>query len=72
MAMSETKKIVVTGSSGLIGSALLSVLISPGQSVTRLVRSQSQDDNTIEWRPEADSLNYSALEGYDAGYPSGW
>jgi uncharacterized protein (TIGR01777 family) len=56
----------VTGSSGLIGSALLPVLIAQGQSVTRLVRSQSQDDNTIEWRPEAESLNHSALEGYDA------
>lgn len=65
MSMSETKKIVVTGSSGLIGSALLPVLSAQGHSVTRLVRSQSPGDNIIKWQPEASLLGHSALAGHD-------
>ncbi|HEX8234636.1 MAG TPA: TIGR01777 family oxidoreductase [Abditibacteriaceae bacterium] len=64
--MNETKKIVVTGASGLVGSALLPMLKAEGHSVTRLVRSQQPDDNSIKWHPESGFVDHAALEGHDA------
>lgn len=63
-------KILVSGSSGLIGSALLPALRSAGHQVTRLVRRPSAplgiEDATIRWSPESGELDSSQLEGLDA------
>ena len=64
-------KILVTGSSGLIGSALVPFLIADGHNITRLVRSKSRPDaatNTAEvhWDPEARTVGMHDLEGMDA------
>lgn len=57
--------VAVTGSSGLIGSALVRRLTSQGHRVSRLVR-RTAGPGEISWDPAARSLNPTALEGADA------
>ena len=52
-------RVLVTGSSGLIGSALVPRLESEGHQVTRLARG-------AQWDPEGGRVDPSALAGYDA------
>ena len=60
-------KVLVTGSSGLIGSALLAELERGGNSVHVLVRRESQrGPNAIFWNPASAILKTSDLEGFDA------
>jgi uncharacterized protein (TIGR01777 family) len=61
-------RIAITGSSGLIGSALVPTLLSAGHRVTRLVRpeSGSKDASTIPWDPMHGQLEARRLEGFDA------
>ncbi len=60
-------KIFVTGSSGLIGSALVAFLTAHGHTVTRLVRrSPRPGAEEIFWNPEAGSIDASSLEGFEA------
>ena len=60
-----TKKILVAGSSGLIGTALVSSLQSDGYEVCRLVRRPVKAANEIHWDPESGLLEGNALEGFD-------
>jgi uncharacterized protein len=60
-------KILVTGSSGLIGSALIPYLSARDHAVVRLVRSQTQQGgDAIRWDPVAGTLDQAAIEGLDA------
>ena len=60
-------KILVTGSSGFIGSALLPVLMSKGHDVRGMVRSSATPgSDDIEWDPIRRSINAKALEGFAA------
>ena len=60
-------KILVSGASGMIGAPLVQRLRSDGHTVTRLVRSDSQQgDDTIRWRPQRSELDPKAVEGHDA------
>jgi len=64
-------KIVVTGSSGLIGSALVRVLNSEGEGhaheVLRLVRREATADDEISWDPAAGrGPDLPRLQGVDA------
>ena len=61
-------KILVTGSSGLIGSALLPSLNAAGHEIIRLVRLPTQSSGTIIlWDPKTkDILDKKKLEGLDA------
>jgi uncharacterized protein (TIGR01777 family) len=60
-------KILVTGASGLIGTALVSSLTSSGHEVTRLVRRQpNPGEQAAHWDPIAGSIDARALEGLDA------
>jgi uncharacterized protein (TIGR01777 family) len=64
-------KIVVTGSSGLIGSALVRVLKSEGEGhahqVLRLVRREASADDEIGWDPAAGrGPDVERLQGVDA------
>jgi hypothetical protein len=60
-------KILVTGSTGLVGSALLPDLRSQGHEVLRLVRSQAKAGATeIYWNPEQGIEDRARLEGLDA------
>ena len=57
--------VLVTGSTGLIGSALVLSLTAGGHGVRRLVRSQA-GEGAVRWDPEAGALDTAALEGMDA------
>jgi len=57
-------KVLVSGSSGLIGSALLPVLTAAGHQTTRLVRKQGTAG--VFWNPDEDVIDAAALEGFDA------
>jgi len=61
--------ILVTGSTGLIGSALVPFLAKSGHGVTRLTRlksgSQSKPGEAY-WNPDEKKIDTSSLEGYDA------
>jgi len=60
-------RVLVTGASGLIGSALVPVLTAGGHAVTRLVRSTPRPGQAeLPWDPTARSIATPALEGFDA------
>jgi len=59
-------KVAVTGSSGLVGSALVPQITAGGHQVVRLVRSQGARPGEIPWNPEAGTLDRAALEGFGA------
>ena len=63
-------KILVSGSTGFIGSALLPSLTSAGHHITRLIRSGTPKlggtSPAITWNPDLEELNPSSLEGFDA------
>ena len=58
-------RILVSGSSGLVGSALVPFLTTSGHSVTRLVRSSPGKDEA-RWDPAAGTIDAASLEGHDA------
>ena len=55
-------KVLVTGSSGLIGAALVGALQTRGDEVTRLVR-RSPGPGEARWDPDAGQIETAALEG---------
>jgi uncharacterized protein len=57
--------ILVSGSTGLIGSALVSSLEKDGHTVKRLVRKSRTSENQIFWDPGS-KMDSSKLEGFDA------
>lgn len=63
-------KILVTGSTGLIGSTLVPLLTGQGHAVTKLLRPSSNTstsaDAIIQWDPQAGKIDANRLEGFDA------
>ena len=60
-------KILVSGSTGFIGSALVPFLTSDGHSVVQLLRKPVATVNpTLTWDPAAGRLDAAAFEGFDA------
>jgi len=58
--------ILVTGSSGLIGSALIPSLLEKGHRVTRLVRHALKTGaEEIQWDPDAGTIDLPKLEGME-------
>ena len=59
--------IAVTGSTGLIGTALVAALQGDGHRVLRLVRPDSSDagSDTAAWDPARGTIDAAALEGID-------
>lgn len=58
-------KILIAGSSGLVGSALVKSLQSKGHAIARLVRRIDGHPGEILWNPAAGTINDSELEGFD-------
>lgn len=59
-------KILVSGASGLIGSALIPFLTTGGHEVLRLVRRRNDNPSTVYWSPSQGEIEREALEGLDA------
>jgi uncharacterized protein (TIGR01777 family) len=58
--------VVVSGASGLVGSALVASLRADGHRVLRMRRGGVTDGDEIGWDPEAGRIDAPALEGVDA------
>jgi len=62
-----TMDVAITGSSGLIGTALCRHLEQRGDRVIRVVRRAPQPgEDAIEWHPERDEIDAGGFEGIDA------
>lgn len=60
-------RILVSGSSGLVGSALTRVSRGEGDQVLRLVRRPAKADDEVSWDPSSDTApDLSAIDGVDA------
>ena len=59
-------RILVSGSHGLVGKALISSLMSEGHEIIRLVRGKPSGATEIEWHPNQEKLDAGSLEGLDA------
>ncbi len=59
--------ILISGSTGLIGTALVEFLKAQNHGVRRLVRSPLQSrEPTVQWNPAAGKLEAKDIEGFDA------
>jgi uncharacterized protein (TIGR01777 family) len=59
-------KVAVTGSSGLIGSALVDVLRADGHEVVRVVRHAPSAADEVHWDPARHTIDDGALDGVEA------
>src|SRR5581483_8746921 len=62
----EPVKVAVTGSAGLIGTALVASLRSGGHEVIRLVRRPPRAADEVRWDPRAADAGLPRLDGLDA------
>jgi len=58
-------RVLVSGSNGLVGAALIPMLTAGGHTALRLARASSARGG-IRWDPEAGEIDPSSLEGFDA------
>ena len=58
--------ICLTGSHGLIGTALIPRLRADGHRVLRLVRGDPEGTDDVRWDPDAGTIDAAGLEGIDA------
>jgi uncharacterized protein len=58
-------RVLISGASGLIGTALIPALRQMGYSVVRLVRTPETGADVIPWDPHAQTVDAAALEGFD-------
>jgi uncharacterized protein len=66
-AETSRMRIVVSGSSGLIGGSLVPFLTTGGHSVTRLVRrDRTGGPAAVRWDPVLGTIDQEGLEGHDA------
>jgi uncharacterized protein (TIGR01777 family) len=59
-------KILISGTSGLVGSALIPILEAQGHSIMRLVRFNNKSSADVSWTPPDQGPNPETLEGVDA------
>jgi uncharacterized protein (TIGR01777 family) len=59
-------KIIISGATGLVGTALARSLREEGHSVARLVRTGSAAAGDIQWNPANSKIDLAALEAADA------
>ncbi|MFZ4585203.1 MAG: TIGR01777 family oxidoreductase [Acidimicrobiia bacterium] len=57
--------VAITGSTGLIGSALMEHLLADGHRVMRVVRRTPTNSDEMQWDPAAGSIDAGALEGIE-------
>ena len=61
-------RILISGSHGLVGTALIKALKADGHNIFRLVRHAPSSEEEIEWSPDRYSIAISRIEGFDAVY----
>ena len=59
-------RVAVTGSNGLVGTALVESLEGDGHQVTKLVRGEPRGQNELRWSPSSGTIDPAGLEGHDA------
>jgi uncharacterized protein (TIGR01777 family) len=59
-------KILISGSHGLVGSALIKSLEPEGHEISRLVRHYPGSEAEVEWSPDRYSIQLARIEGFDA------
>ena len=59
-------RVLVTGSSGMVGTALIDRLSDPETEIFRLVRNESKHETDIHWDPETGILDRTLVENMDA------
>lgn len=59
-------RVLISGATGLVGTALSKELKGAGHEVTTLSRSKPSSSDTIRWDPSRRSVDVSRLEGHDA------
>ena len=59
-------KILVSGSHGLVGKALVRSLTSDGHEVMRLVRGKKASGSEVDWQPDQGRIEVEQLEGINA------
>ena len=59
-------KILIGGSHGLVGTALVNSLEAAGHEISRLVRHYPNSSSEIEWSPDRYSIALARIEGFDA------
>ena len=64
--MPSIKKVAVTGSSGLIGAAVVAQLQSDGYKVLKIVRRPPRAADEVSWDPKKGEIDLKSLEGVDA------
>jgi hypothetical protein len=65
-AARDDLRILVSGASGFIGTALVRALEHDGHTVLRLVRSKPRTPTEVYWSPDAGNLDGAVLETVDA------
>ena len=58
-------RILITGSHGLVGKALISKLTNDGHEIFSLVRHKSGGASEIEWHPNQGSIDSERVSGFD-------
>ena len=64
--MPVPQRIAISGSSGLIGTALVGHLKSEGHTVQRLVRRAPVSPDEVQWDPQTGYVDLTSLEGVNA------
>lgn len=64
--MPRIKKVAITGSTGLIGTALVAQLRSDGYQVLKLVRRPARSADEVGWDPIKGEIDLKSLEDVDA------
>ena len=59
-------KILIGGSHGLVGTALIKSLETAGHEIFRLVRHAPSSKTEVEWSPDRYSIALARIEGFDA------
>lgn len=59
-------KTLISGSHGLVGTALIQALEAEGHDIFRLVRHAPNAETEIEWSPDRYSIALARLDGFDA------
>lgn len=58
-------KVLVTGSSGLVGTALIPELLRKGHTCVRLVRRDGEGPEEFQWDPDSESIDVTAFRGVE-------